>query len=31
VPPYEIVTPSRLVIGRNKSDALFTIESIERI
>jgi hypothetical protein len=30
VSPYEVVK-SRLVIGRNASDALFTLESIERM
>lgn len=29
VPPYDIVKSSRLVIGRNRSDALFTLQSIE--
>ena len=32
VPPYDIVKPSRLVIGRNNAaNALFTLESIERL
>jgi ubiquinol-cytochrome c reductase iron-sulfur subunit len=31
VPPYEVTGRSRLAIGRNKSDATFTFESIERI
>ena len=31
VPPYDIVGRSRLVIGRNRADALFTLESIERM
>jgi ubiquinol-cytochrome c reductase iron-sulfur subunit len=31
VPPYEMVRPSRLVIGRNRADATFTLESIERM
>jgi ubiquinol-cytochrome c reductase iron-sulfur subunit len=31
VPPYETPEPSRIVIGRNRSDALFRFESIERI
>jgi ubiquinol-cytochrome c reductase iron-sulfur subunit len=31
VPPYDIVKRSRLVIGRNASDALFTLQSIERM
>jgi ubiquinol-cytochrome c reductase iron-sulfur subunit len=31
VPPYDMVKPSRLVIGRNASDVSFTVESIERM
>jgi ubiquinol-cytochrome c reductase iron-sulfur subunit len=31
VPPYEIVKPSRIRIGKIASDANFTLESIERI
>jgi ubiquinol-cytochrome c reductase iron-sulfur subunit len=31
VPPHEIVKPSRLAIGRNRSDPLFTLQSIERM
>jgi ubiquinol-cytochrome c reductase iron-sulfur subunit len=31
VPPHEIVKSSRLVIGRNRSDPLFTLQSIERM
>jgi ubiquinol-cytochrome c reductase iron-sulfur subunit len=31
VPPYEVLAPSRVVIGRNRSGDLFTFESIERI
>jgi ubiquinol-cytochrome c reductase iron-sulfur subunit len=31
VPPYEMVEPSRLVIGRNRTDATFTLDSIERM
>ena len=31
IPPHEVVPPSRLMIGRNRSGDLFTFESIERI
>jgi ubiquinol-cytochrome c reductase iron-sulfur subunit len=31
VPPYELRAPSRVLIGRNRSDELFTFGSIERI
>jgi hypothetical protein len=31
VPPHDVVKRSRLVIGRNASDALFTLQSIERM
>ncbi len=31
VPPYDIMRPSRLVIGRNASDVTFTLQSIERM
>jgi ubiquinol-cytochrome c reductase iron-sulfur subunit len=31
VPPHEIVRPSRLAIGRNRSDVSFTLQSIERM
>jgi ubiquinol-cytochrome c reductase iron-sulfur subunit len=31
VPPNEIVKPSRLAIGRNWSDPVFTLQSIERM
>ena len=31
VPPYEIVKPSRLVVGRNSADVSFTLQSIERM
>jgi ubiquinol-cytochrome c reductase iron-sulfur subunit len=31
VPPYDMIKPSRLVIGRNKSDLSFTLQSIERL
>jgi ubiquinol-cytochrome c reductase iron-sulfur subunit len=31
VPPYDMVKPSRLVIGRNTSDVSFTLQSIERL
>jgi ubiquinol-cytochrome c reductase iron-sulfur subunit len=31
VPPYDIVKPSRLVIGRNSADVSFTLQSIERM
>jgi ubiquinol-cytochrome c reductase iron-sulfur subunit len=31
VPPYEVIAPARLVIGRNRSGDLFAFESIERI
>ena len=31
VPPYELVKSSRLVIGRNRSDVSFTLQSIERM
>jgi ubiquinol-cytochrome c reductase iron-sulfur subunit len=31
VPPYDMVKPSRLLIGRNKADVSFTLQSIERL
>jgi ubiquinol-cytochrome c reductase iron-sulfur subunit len=31
VPPYDMVKSSRLVIGRNRSDPVFTMQSIERM
>ena len=31
VPPYDMIKPSRLVIGRNASDVSFTLQAIERM
>jgi ubiquinol-cytochrome c reductase iron-sulfur subunit len=31
VPPYDMAKPSRLVLGRNRSDVSFTLQSIERM
>jgi len=31
VPPYAIVKNTRLVIGKNAADALFTLQSVERL
>jgi ubiquinol-cytochrome c reductase iron-sulfur subunit len=31
VPPYEIAAPTRIVLGRNRSDIFFSLDSVERI
>jgi ubiquinol-cytochrome c reductase iron-sulfur subunit len=31
VPPYEIIAPAHVVLGRNRSDVFFSLDAVERI